>query len=75
MVLAPGTCCSTKRSQSRCAVLSELTVNAPAAVWQHPFVSVFKLGDVENWSNVAKQGDVVSVLVCSSYPPCLQART
>jgi len=33
------------------------------AVWQHPFVSVFALCETDSWRHVAKQGDVVSVLV------------
>lgn len=32
-------------------------------MWQHPFVSVFKLCDVETWAHVSKEGNVIAVLV------------
>lgn len=34
-----------------------------AAEWQHPFVSIFKICDVEEWKHVGKDGNVVAVLV------------
>eukprot|EP00892_Ulva_mutabilis_P005258 jgi/Ulvmu1/3103/UM015_0143.1 len=33
-----------------------------AKAWQHPFVSVFKLCDVDEWKHVSKAGNVVYVL-------------
>ena len=32
------------------------------AAWQHPFVSVLKVCDVDTWKNLSKEGNVVAVL-------------
>jgi hypothetical protein len=42
--------------------------NRAHAEWQHPFVSVFKLCDVEAWKHVTRDGTVVAVLVRTSAP-------
>jgi hypothetical protein len=33
------------------------------AAWQHPFVNVFKLCDVERWRDVERQGEVKAQMV------------
>jgi hypothetical protein len=36
------------------------------AAWQHPFVNVFKLCDVEHWKDVERQGEVKAQMVGSA---------
>ena len=42
-----------------------------SAEWQHPFINVFKMCDVESWKHISKDGNVVAMLVRRApWPGC-----
>ena len=49
--------------------MRQMSANVCAA-WQHPFVSIFKLCDVDTWAQVGKEGNVIAVLVRAYIATC-----
>ena len=62
-----GRCCL-EAASSLTLSLSWLLTTVPLAVWQHPFVDVFRYCNLKQWpqGNFTKEGNVKVAMVCLS---------